>query len=412
MDRDLQFTPAVIENGKVMALAASPGRLFGPSITITSSPNMASIPNLNSLRTTRRGPRLRGGRGGRAVPENDNGYDNEEAASQARDKTVQQTDNDASSSRLSAVSLGYLNDEFAKELSGQDAPPPKRYPIINRGTYVRTTAIDALVNSFLRSEPTQRKQIISLGAGSDTRFFRSHSQQSLASGDVSPMTYHELDFESNVQQKRSMVYSSPVFTSALRAAEKHGSTYHLHALDLRDLTAKSPPIIPHLDPTLATLILSECCLCYLAPELATSVLQYFNLNLATSPLAIILYEPIRPYDPFGRTMVTNLSSRGIHLQTLKRYSSLDAQRQRMQMAGFGDGQGARDVQQLYQSRQWVSAAERERVERLEWLDEVEEWHLLASHYCVAWGWRGVIFRSAWLGFDGGRTESERADDVT
>jgi [phosphatase 2A protein]-leucine-carboxy methyltransferase len=35
----------------------------------------------------------------------------------------------------------------------------------------------------------------------------------------------------------------------------------------------------------------------------------------------------------------------------------------------------------------VSEAEKERVAGLEMLDEVEEWQLLARHYCVAWGWR-------------------------
>jgi len=109
-------------------------------------------------------------------------------------------------------------------------------------------------------------------------------------------------------------------------------------------------------------------------------------------------------------MVTNLASRGIHLQTLKRYSSLQAQRQRLLLAGLSDGQGARDVHQLYGDEEWVSQSERERIEKLEWLDEVEEWKLLASHYCVAWGWRGEVFTEAWEGLQGSRTAGEDEDD--
>jgi [phosphatase 2A protein]-leucine-carboxy methyltransferase len=36
---------------------------------------------------------------------------------------------------------------------------------------------------------------------------------------------------------------------------------------------------------------------------------------------------------------------------------------------------------------WIDEREKERVARVEMLDEVEEWRMLARHYCVAWGWR-------------------------
>ncbi|KJX94005.1 leucine carboxyl methyltransferase like protein [Zymoseptoria brevis] len=355
---------------------------------------MAAIPNLNTLRTGRRGSRLRG----RSGPGNDL---TEEDVEKARDRIIQQTDNDATSSRMSAVSLGYLEDRYAKTFFPQGQEIPKRYPIINRGTYVRTQAIDRLVQQFLDSTPTQRKQVISLGAGSDTRFFR------LCAGKYN-VVYHEIDFESNVIPKRTSIRGSADILS-MTVARDNSSSYHLHALDLRNLTDKSPPIIPNLESQTATLILSECCLCYLPPDLATSVLQYFTMNLHGSR-AIILYEPIRPFDPFGKTMVSNLSSRGIELRTLKRYCSLEAQRQRLRLAGFDDGQGARDVHQLWSSDEWVSKSERERIDKLEWLDEVEEWKLLASHYCVAWAWRGEDFTDAWREIEGGRTDEENKDD--
>jgi [phosphatase 2A protein]-leucine-carboxy methyltransferase len=188
-----------------------------------------------------------------------------------------------------------------------------------------------------------------------------------------------------------------------------GPTYHLHAIDLRVLTAKSPPILPGLDADVHTLIISECCLCYLPPDLAISVLNYFTMSLRDGR-AMILYEPIRPFDPFGKTMVTNLSSRGIELRTLKRYYSLDAQRQRLRLAGFDGGQGARDIFQIWGSDAWISKEERERIEKIEWLDEMEEWKLLASHYCVAWGWRGEVFEQAWGDIEGGGTDAERRDE--
>ncbi|KAK5168796.1 carboxy methyl transferase for protein phosphatase 2A [Saxophila tyrrhenica] len=368
---------------------------------------MAAIPNLNTLRIGRGGPRRRGGRGG--IGSSSDGEPSERDSETARDRVVQQTDHDASSSRMSAIELDYLDDVYAKQLWTPNEKVPKRYPIINRGTYVRTKAIDKLVTLFLQAQPTQRKQIVSLGAGSDTRFFRFWVQGLLKDAGV---TYHELDFEANVNQKRHSVRSSSVLSEHIKQAEKAGTSYNLHAIDLRDLTAKSPPPIPGLEPDLPTLILSECCLCYLPPDIASSVIQYFTMNMQ-SALAIAVYEPIRPFDAFGKTMVSNLASRGIHLQTLKRYSSLEAQRQRMRLAGLKTCQGARDVYELWESTAWVGDEERQRIEGLEWLDEIEEWQLLASHYCVAWGWTGDIFSEAWAALDGGQSTAEsKHDDVT
>ncbi|TKA44788.1 hypothetical protein B0A55_13098, partial [Friedmanniomyces simplex] len=235
---------------------------------------MASIPNLTTFRTGRRGHALRGGRSGRAGPHDDDDGD-VRSVEAGRDAIIQQTDHDASSSRMSAVALGYLDDRFAKAFLAPGEQITKRYPIIHRGTYVRTTAIDKLVNRFLAAQPEHRKQVVSLGAGSDTRFFRLMADEQGGSPKYK-VTYHELDFEANANQKRSILRHSTELSECLRRAEQDGSTYHLHAIDLRDLTNKSPPIIPELDPALPTLLLSECCLCYLPPDAAASVLQYFT----------------------------------------------------------------------------------------------------------------------------------------
>lgn len=314
---------------------------------------------------------------------------------------------------MSAVALGYLTDAYARSFTqGQIA---KRYPIINRGTYVRTTAIDHLVNTFLATDPSTQKQIISLGAGSDTRFFR------LPETNPAPL-YHELDFSSNTSTKIASIQHSSLPQSRIGpfSVDSLGTTlastnYNIHALDLRTLTSATSNTPPNMNPQLPTLIISECCLCYLSPPETTSILTTFLTSILapSTPAALVLYEPIRPHDPFGQTMISNLGSRGIHLSTLKRFYSLAAQRLRLKTVGLVDGQGARDVEGLYYGRDdeaWIAPEERERIERLEWLDEVEEWKLLARHYCVAWGWRGQVFSTAWGDIKGGWTEGERGDE--
>ncbi|KAI9674171.1 MAG: carboxy methyl transferase for protein phosphatase 2A [Caeruleum heppii] len=358
-----------------------------------------SIPNLNTLRHPRSFAR---GRGRGTTSSSDPSSQNK----QSSDQIVQQTDQDALLSRLSAVDLGYLQDEYAR-LFASEAERPRRFPIINRGTYVRTSAIDTLVQSFLQDtsgDPTcTKKQIISLGAGSDTRFFR--LRNSIARH---ALVYHELDFPAVTAQKISSIRRSERLLAAIEAQNKqdteitfsqdgtslHSSSYHIHPVDLRTLASPSPlssspsASLPGLCPTTPTLLISECCLIYLPPHSADSLLARFTTSLIPSPtpLSLIIYEPINPSDPFGQTMISNLRARGIHLQTLQKYASLGRQKERLKVMGFGAGQRSADVKFLWD--RWVDETEKTRVAALEMLDEVEEWELLAGHYCVAWGWRG------------------------
>lgn len=183
----------------------------------------------------------------------------------------------------------------------------------------------------------------------------------------------------------------------------HSPSYHIHPVDLRSLSADSSlsEILPGVDRELPTLLISECCLIYLSPTEAAQVLSFFTEHVfgpsgkmtagedsqqgSQAPLGLILYEPIRPDDPFGRTMVSNLAARGIQLQTLHKYASLEAQRARLREHGLCSGQAAADIDFIWE--RWVSEEEKERVASLEMLDEMEEWRLLARHYCIAWGWR-------------------------
>lgn len=259
----------------------------------------------------------------------------------------------------------------------------------------------------MRSDGQQRKQVISLGAGSDTRYFRLRQGKPTAN-----LSYHEIDFPANTRNKITRLRTPLVaqtlerqihidITSADFEVLEDGTRlrskdYCIHPQDLRQLVPGGTTL-PDVDTSLSTLIISECCLIYLPPNEADSAFQYFNNLFDPSvPLAIVLYEPIRPNDSFGRTMVSNLIARGIHLQTLEKYADLKQQRERLLRHGFGGengGAGAADIDFIW--KHWVGEAEKERVEGLEWMDEVEEFVLLARHYCVAWGWRGFEDVSAW-----------------
>ncbi|KAJ4303570.1 carboxy methyl transferase for protein phosphatase 2A [Kalmusia sp. IMI 367209] len=342
------------------------------------------IPNLKTLLGSRRGGGLRGrgrGRGGFGA--------SHEQSEAVRDNAIRGTDQDAAGSRVSCVELGYLEDPYAKLFSTQ--PSTRRLPLLNRGTYVRTSAIDQLVDRFLTTSPSSPKQFISLGAGTDTRYFRLRDKYPDAQ-----IVYHEIDFPTNTASKlRSIQRHSqlqekigdPTMAIGATQTSYYNSRYNIHDLDLRSLATSSsgnpPPELPNLDPSAPTLILSEMCLIYLQPSTVSSIIQTFlnhYLKLGT-PASLIVYEPILPHDAFGRTMVSNLSTRSIQLPTLTAYPELGDQRTRLRQYGLVNGCKTADTDFIW--RRWVSEEEKERVASLEMLDELEELELLLRHYCVA-----------------------------
>lgn len=263
-----------------------------------------------------------------------------------------------------------------------------------------------LINVFLSTpdgdtEPVE-KQIISLGAGTDTRGLRLFSRQGTRG-----LLYHEIDFAPTCTRKLQTVQAIPQLRTIFPgAASKSDGTWHCkppsggefwcHGLDLRRLVqSQDPSPLPGLRTDVPTLLLSECCLCYLEDSEAREVLKWFADRIPA--LGLILYEPIRPDDPFGKMMVSNLAVRHIRMPTLEIYKEPNDQESRLREAGL---ETVRKMTTEDIWKAWISPEEKERVDGLEGLDEVEEWQLLANHYVIAWGWRGTGF-GLWDGVGGG-----------
>lgn len=110
------------------------------------------------------------------------------------DSAVRSTDSDALLSRVSAAKQGYLDDSFSPLFltPAQRRSTERRPPLINIGTHARTWAVDELVEQFLRTgvregEGSEVKavQVLSLGAGTDTRYWRMRKKWSERKGEES-----------------------------------------------------------------------------------------------------------------------------------------------------------------------------------------------------------------------------------
>lgn len=140
------------------------------------------------------------------------------------DASVRSTDTDALVSRASAASLGYLSDAFAPLF----LPPSlrrsteKRPPLINIGTHARTWAIDELVAQFLADADSAGRQILSLGAGTDTRMWRMLDKAKAEGRPWACTRWVEVDFEEATGAKARTISGKPVLRDPLGSNIKIG----------------------------------------------------------------------------------------------------------------------------------------------------------------------------------------------
>ncbi|KAL8278440.1 hypothetical protein RQP46_009130 [Phenoliferia psychrophenolica] len=316
------------------------------------------------------------------------------------DASVRSTDTDALVSRASAASLGYLSDPFAPLFltPALRRSTEKRPPLINIGTHARTWAIDALVAQFLADADGGERQVLSLGAGTDTRMWRLIDKAKLEGRPWACRRWIEVDFEEATGGKARTVVGKQILKDPLGDAIRieYGGTgltsahYALVPGDLRDFaslskTLTSPPPSdptgpPLLDPSLPTLLLAECVLVYLPPETTSDILAWFRQTFASG--SAVSYDPFGLQDSFGKVMIRNLATRNLALPGAATTPSLDSLSGRLLTAGFATASSL-SIKQIRESV--IAPDELARVGRIEMIDEVEELNLVLSHYAITWG---------------------------
>ncbi|KAF6261105.1 S-adenosyl-L-methionine-dependent methyltransferase [Scenedesmus sp. NREL 46B-D3] len=204
--------------------------------------------------------------------------------------------------------------------------------------------------------------------------------------------------------------AAPPAAVASHVQELAGPCYSLAGVDLRQLQQLDAALArAGFDAKLPTLYVSECVLIYLEPAEAQRLLAAAAARTTDEGgcAAVAIFEQTRPDDAFGATMVANLEARGCPLRSVWSVPSPASQAARLLASGW-TAAAAADMAAVYHGGSrggtscgagaaaagccgwlrpaWV--AERGRIERLELLDELEEWRLLQEHYCLALGVTG------------------------
>ncbi|MFH4983633.1 hypothetical protein AB6A40_010342 [Gnathostoma spinigerum] len=298
------------------------------------------------------------------------------------DYSVQKTNDDATECKFAAVKLNYYADEFLRHFMHITSEQViRRDPEISMGYWARVYALQEIVVKFLQIVGSS-SQIISLGAGFDTLYWR------LKRDGRKFKKFVEVDF-SSVTAKKIRNIRKPSASELVAAfsdklvesshTDLHAGDYHLIGADLRQSREFREKLeSTGIDFNLPTLCLAECVLVYMSSEQSGRLISDLAFWLSTA--MFVNYEQVAISDSFGDVMRKNLERRGLLLPGLSMCVDIETQSKRFLSSGWGFAQ-AWTMDEIYS--RMLSEKEVQRIQKIELLDEKELLHQLLAHYCIA-----------------------------
>lgn len=303
----------------------------------------------------------------------------------ATDDAVAATNDDAALCKFAAVTNGYYKDPFLDQfLPGKVKNKyVKKAPEINRGYYARSASIAYLVEKFIEANPSG--QIISLGAGYDSLYWRLNAKKIL-SNENDTIKYVEIDMSMVTIHKLLAIKRHPVLSEVLtniqyKGEGLHSDQYHLISFDLRQVDKESlkSKLINEcgLNLTRPTLCIAECVLVYMPCQDSSSLIQWLAKTFVN--LTMLNYEQCNMEDRFGDIMLAHMNDRHCNLLGVESCKSLESQAERFKSNGLVQTK-AWTLSDIYSK--YLSPAEVKRIEEIEFLDEKELLEQLLQHYCI------------------------------
>ncbi|KAG7226460.1 hypothetical protein INR49_013872 [Caranx melampygus] len=320
--------------------------------------------------------------------------------SDTADEAVRTTCDDATTCKRFATSKGYWKDPYIQYFVRSVGE--RKAPEINRGKlhhkpgldtfiflfkvkryYARVQGVNRLLDAFITKAECDC-QVINLGAGLDTTFWRLKDENLL------PRKFFEVDFPTIVARKIHNIKTKPPLSKPiiethstdsllLDAHSLDSDRYCIIGADLRDISGLDEKLKKfQLNPELPTLLLSECVLVYMTPSQSSNLINWAAETFHTA--MFINYEQVNMSDRFGQVMIENLQRRQCTLAGVEACQSLDSQRERFLKTGW-EHADALDMMTIYSMLPQDDVA---RIERLEFLDEKELLQQLLQHYSICW----------------------------
>ncbi|XP_020937743.1 leucine carboxyl methyltransferase 1 [Sus scrofa] len=212
----------------------------------------------------------------------------------ADDEGVRGPCEDATLCKRFAVSIGYWQDPCIPHLVRLSKA--RKAPEINRGYFAHVHSVSQLIKAFLRKTGCSC-QILNLGAGMDTTFWR------LKDEDLLPSKYFEIDFPMIVMRNLHSIKLKPLLSKPILdlhsedTLQMDGHTldstrYAIIGADLRDIPELEEKLKKcNMNTQLPTLLVAECVLVYMTPEQSANLLKWAANSFETAML--INYKQVR-----------------------------------------------------------------------------------------------------------------------
>lgn len=300
-----------------------------------------------------------------------------------QDDAVMGTNDDASICKRFAVQMGYWKDKYLQYFMRS---PERKAPEISRGYFARVAGMKAILDQAVKLFADC--QIVNLGAGFDTLYWR------LEDEGIHVRSFTEVDLPGVTSKKCHAIRSRKPLLEQLAANDNevkfstndlHAGNYHLVGVDMRQLSNLQRKLLQEsgLNPSIPTIVLSECVLVYVDLAASAALLRWFAEAFQIA--VFINYEQVNMKDKFGQVMIENLKKRGCDLAGVSVCTNLQAQEHRFTDLGWETSK-AWDMNEVYHS---LPREEITRIERLEFLDETELLEQLLQHYCITVATKGI-----------------------
>ncbi|CAD5124194.1 DgyrCDS12493 [Dimorphilus gyrociliatus] len=302
------------------------------------------------------------------------------------DNAVQGTNDSSSLSKASAANLGYFQDSYIKYFTSKKV---RRSPLINRGYYIRQEAVTNTVIQFLNTKTFAgiEKQVISLGAGFDTLYFR------LLEKDLKQeLTFLDVDFPTVISRKVNCI-------SAIRNHKIISEDDDKHRLDpnyfLAGLDMCQPNFLKNflsilnwagMSRYVPTLVLCEVVLPYLDSDKYELIIN--NITKIFPNLAFVAYEQVLTENCFTNVMLQHFETIGTPLRSIVKWPTV-AERLNI----FSEYDSACDkfftCNMNEYIKHYLNEEELDRIDELEPFDEHEEFVLKCWHYILFIATKGL-----------------------
>jgi O-methyltransferase involved in polyketide biosynthesis len=259
-----------------------------------------------------------------------------EGNSQKDYENIIKTNDQAAECRLSAIKAGLVSINQLVEIENLEKLikfPKRKQPLINRGTFIRTSWIDERIIELENSIDL----VLVLGAGFDMRALR-----------FPHLKFYEMDLPEVIHKKQKAI---PCYSASLIACDLRGASKQ----DFEFIKEKR------------ILVISECVFSYIEKQNLKDISN--RLFELASHIELIIFEPIT--DPEHHFICILMHNMDIKLPGL--FASKSG------LIDFYSGQFALKLSCLLKDAE-LQEENRKILEGYGKLDEYEEWNLIGSHY--------------------------------